>query len=170
PDGGTADPVVAPAEREERLRAFLAGLVDAFGLEGRTEVDHVDEETLEGRVVGDGLGLLIGPRGQTLAAVQDLARSAVLRGGGRGIRLRVDVGGYQERRREALQRFTREVADQVLSTGTAVSLEPMPPPDRKVVHDTVNTIDGVTTRSEGEEPERRVLIVPDGAASEPSDS
>ncbi|MDP8987872.1 MAG: Jag N-terminal domain-containing protein [Actinomycetota bacterium] len=170
PDGGTGDPVVAPAEREERLRAFLAGLVDAFGLEGRTEAGHVDEETLEGRVVGDGLGLLIGPRGQTLAAVQDLARSAVLRGGGRGIRLRVDVGGYQERRREALQRFTREVADQVLSTGTAVSLEPMPPPDRKVVHDTVNTIDGVTTRSEGEEPERRVLIVPDGAASEPSDS
>ena len=164
PQRAPEEPVMAPAEREERLQDFLGGLVDAFGLEGRAEVGHVDEETLEGRVVGDGLGLLIGPRGQTLAAVQELARSAVLRGGGRGIRLRVDVGGYQERRREALQRFTREVADQVLSTGAAVSLEPMPPPDRKVVHDTVNTIDGVITRSEGEEPARRVLIVPEDAA------
>ncbi|HEV2768397.1 MAG TPA: RNA-binding cell elongation regulator Jag/EloR [Acidimicrobiales bacterium] len=159
------EPVMAPEEREERLQSFLSGLVDAFGLEGRTEVHHVDEEILEGRVTGDGLGLLIGPRGQTLAAVQELARSAVLRGGGRGIRLRVDVGGYQERRREALQRFTREIAEQVLSTGTAVSMEPMPPPDRKVVHDTVNTIDGVTTHSEGEEPKRRVLIVPEDAAT-----
>ncbi len=165
PPRSAEEPVMAPEEREERLQSFLSGLVDAFGLEGRTEVHHVDEETLEGRVMGDGLGLLIGPRGQTLAAVQELARSAVLRGGGRGIRLRVDVGGYQERRREALQRFTREVAEQVLSTGTAVSMEPMPPPDRKVVHDTVNTIDGVTTHSEGEEPKRRVLIVPEDAAT-----
>lgn len=164
PERAPEEPVMAPVEREERLQNFLSGLVDAFGLEGRAEVGHVDEETLEGRVVGDGLGLLIGPRGQTLAAVQELARSAVLRGGGRGIRLRVDVGGYQERRREALQRFTREVADQVLSTGVPVSLEPMPPPDRKVVHDTVNTIDGVTTRSEGEEPARRVLIIPEDPA------
>ncbi|MBW3547236.1 MAG: Jag N-terminal domain-containing protein [Actinobacteria bacterium] len=164
PQRAPDEPVMAPEEREERLQSFLSGLVGAFGLEGRAEVGHVDEETLEGRIVGDGLGLLIGPRGQTLAAVQELARSAVLRGGGRGIRLRVDVGGYQKRRREALQRFTREVADQVLSTGAAVSLEPMPPADRKVVHDTVNTIDGVSTRSEGEEPARRVLIVPEDGA------
>lgn len=159
-----AEPVMTPAEREQRLRSFLEGLVKAFGLEGRTEVAHPDDQTVEGRVVGDGLGLLIGPRGQTLAAVQELARSAVLRGDARGIRLRIDVGGYQERRREALQRFTREVAEQVLSTGTAVSLEPMPAPDRKTVHDTVNTIDGVSTRSEGEEPKRRVLVLPDAAS------
>jgi spoIIIJ-associated protein len=163
-----AEPTISASEREERLRSFLDGLVDAFGLDGRTEVEHVDEVTVEGRVVGDGLGPLIGPRGQTLAAVQELARSAVLRGGGRGIRLRVDVGGFQQRRREALQRFTREVADQVLSTATAVSLEPMAPPDRKVVHDTVNTIDGVSTRSEGEEPNRRVLILPEESTSSPS--
>jgi spoIIIJ-associated protein len=163
-----AEPTITASEREERLRSFLDGLVDAFGLDGRTEVEHVDEVTVEARVVGDGLGPLIGPRGQTLAAVQELARSAVLRGGGRGIRLRVDVGGFQERRREALQRFTREVADQVLSTATAVSLEPMAPPDRKVVHDTVNTIDGVSTRSEGEEPHRRVLILPEESTSSPS--
>jgi spoIIIJ-associated protein len=163
-DSSAAGPTMTASEREEGLRTFLEGLVEAFGLDGRTEVDHIDDVTLEGRVVGDGLGLLIGPRGQTLAAVQELARSAVLRGGGRGIRLRVDVGGYQQRRREALQRFTREVAGQVLSTATAVSMEPMPPPDRKVVHDTVNAIDGVSTRSEGEEPHRRVLIIPDEAA------
>ncbi len=157
------EPTMSMSEREDRLRDFLDGLVDAFGLDGRTEVEHVDEATLEGRVVGDGLGPLIGPRGQTLAAVQELARAAVLRGAGRGIRLRVDVGGYQDRRREALQRFTRDIAGQVLSTGTGVSMEPMPPADRKVVHDTVNTIDGVTTRSEGDDPNRRVLLLPEDA-------
>ena len=78
-----------------------------------------------------------------------------------GARLRVDVGGYRERRREALERFSRQIAEQVLASGTATSLEPMGAADRKVVHDTINTIDGVHTVSEGEEPRRRVVVVPD---------
>ena len=75
-------------------------------------------------------------------------------------RIRVDVGGYRERRREALARFTRDVAEQVKSSGVQKALEPMSPPDRKVVHDTVNEIDGVTTVSEGEDSRRRVVILP----------
>jgi spoIIIJ-associated protein len=148
-------------EQGEAVRAFLDGLVEAFGLDGTTEIDEVDDDTLEVRVVGDDLGLMIGPKGQTLNAVQELARTIVMKGPGRGARVRVDIGGYRERRREALERFTRQIAEQVKETATATSLEPMSPPDRKIVHDTVNEIDGVSTVSEGEDDRRRVVILPD---------
>ena len=153
------------AEQGETARAFVAGLVEAFGATGTTTVDEVDDETVEIKVSGDDLGLLIGPKGATLTAVQELTRTVVQRaaGSGRGARVRVDIGGYRERRREALERFTRTIAEQVLASGTPTALEPMAPPDRKVVHDTVNTIDGVRTTSEGEEPRRRVVLLPDGA-------
>jgi spoIIIJ-associated protein len=143
------------------VRSFLEGLVDAFDAEGTVTVAAVDEETLEAQVTGDDLGLLIGPKGQTLQAVQELARAVLQKDGPGGARLRVDVGGYRERRREALERFSRQIAEQVLSSGTATSLEPMGAADRKVVHDTINSIDGVHTVSEGEEPRRRVVVVPD---------
>jgi spoIIIJ-associated protein len=151
-------------EQGETARAFVEGLVEAFGATGTTTVEEVDEETVEITVTGDDLGLLIGPKGQTLTAVQELTRTMVQRaaGAGRGARVRVDIGGYRMRRREALERFTRQIAEQVLSSGNPVALEPMSPPDRKVVHDTVNTIDGVRTTSEGEEPRRRVVLLPDG--------
>lgn len=145
------------------VRSFLEGLVDAFDAEGTVTVATVDEETLEAQVDGADLGLLIGPKGQTLQAIQELARAMLQKDGPGGARLRVDVGGYRERRREALERFSRQIADQVLAAGTPTSLEPMGAADRKVVHDTINTIDGVHTISEGEEPRRRVVVVPDEA-------
>ena len=76
-------------------------------------------------------------------------------------RIRVDVSGYRARRREALEAFVRTVAEDVRASGTQKALEPMSPPDRKVVHDTVNEIDGVHTISEGEDQRRRVVIIPD---------
>lgn len=156
----------APSQQEqaEDAKVFLEGLAEAFGAEGSAEVELVDEGMIEARLTGENLGLLIGPKGQTLAAVQELARAAVQRGPHRGSRLRVDVGGYQERRRAALERFARDVAEQVRSTGVATSLEPMPSPDRKVVHDAVTTIEGVASRSEGDDPHRRVLISPEEPA------
>jgi spoIIIJ-associated protein len=141
------------------LKEFLEGLVDAFEVEGDVSVTQGEDEAVEGRIDGGDLGLLIGPKGATLTAIQELARSAVAHGP--TTRLRLDVGGYRERRREALERFTQTVAQQVLSSGQAVSLEPMGAADRKVVHDTANPIDGVNTTSEGEEPRRRVVILPD---------
>lgn len=150
------------AEQRETVKEFLEGLVDAFGADATTEVDEVDEDTLEARVVGDDLGLLIGPKGATLQAVQEITRTVLQRAAepGRGARLRVDIGGYREHRREALSRFTRQIADQVLDAGDPVALEAMSPPDRKVVHDTVNEIDGVISSSEGDDPDRRVVISP----------
>jgi spoIIIJ-associated protein len=144
------------------VRSFLEGLADAFDVEATVQVAAVDEETLEARVDGDDLGLLIGPKGQTLQAVQELARAMLSKEGPGSARLRVDVGGYRERRREALERFSTQIAEQVLASGSATSLEPMSPADRKVVHDTINGIDGVRTISEGEEPRRRVVVLPDG--------
>ncbi len=149
-------------EQAAIMRSFLEGLVDAFDLDATFEEDRVDDDTIELKVVGDNLGLLIGPKGQTLQAVQELARTVVQRQatGTHHGRVRIDIGGYRERRREALERFARQVAADVAETGVAKALEPMHPADRKVVHDTVNDIEGVGTTSEGEEPRRRVVIIP----------
>jgi spoIIIJ-associated protein len=153
---------VSVAEQGELAREFVAGVVEAFGLDAAVAVAEVDDETVEVSVTGEDLGLLIGPKGQTLSALQELARTVVQRNvAGRYARLHVDVAGYRQKRREALERFTRQVAEQVVSSGTRRVLEPMNPADRKVVHDTVNEIDGVATTSEGEEPRRRVVILPD---------
>lgn len=159
-DVETDEPTLA--EQRETVKEFLEGLVEAFGAEATTEVDEVDEDTLEARVVGDDLGLLIGPKGATLQAVQEITRTVVQRAAepGRGARVRIDIGGYREHRREALGRFTHQIADQVLGNGQAVALEAMSAPDRKVVHDTVNEIDGVESSSEGDDPDRRVVISP----------
>jgi spoIIIJ-associated protein len=165
PAGGTdmADQDVTVEEQAALMATFLEGLVDAFGLEGSIEQTRIDDDTMEVQVVGDDLGLLIGPKGQTLMAVQELSRTYVQRKatGTHHGRVRIDVGGYRQRRREALERFTRQVAEQVLASGVQKALEPMNASDRKVVHDTANLIDGVRTLSEGEEPRRRVVIAPD---------
>lgn len=146
----------------ELAETFLRGLLDAAGANYSLDRRQLDEETTELDVKGDDLGLFIGHRGQTLAAIQELTRTVVQRQGpGPHQRVLVDVGEYRKARREALERFTRDVAEQVLASGTARVLEPMRPPDRKVVHDTVNDIPGVSTMSEGEEPRRRVVITPD---------
>jgi spoIIIJ-associated protein len=138
-------------------------LVAAFGVDCTVAHHELDDgDTIELAVEGTDVGMLIGPRGQTLSALQELTRTVVQRKvADNHPRIVVDVAGYRKDRREALERFTREVAAQVVASGTERVLEPMPPADRKVVHDTANTIDGVSTSSEGEEPRRRVVILPD---------
>lgn len=153
-------------EQSAIMRAFLEGLVEAFDLDATFVEDRVDEDTIELKVEGDNLGLLIGPKGQTLQSIQELSRTVVQRQatGTHHGRVRIDIGGYRERRREALARFATQVAADVAETGVAKALEPMHPADRKVVHDTVNELEGVATTSEGEEPRRRVVIVPAATA------
>jgi spoIIIJ-associated protein len=152
----------AIAREVEAADVFLRGLLDAFGLDAQVETVVHDELVRELRVSGNDLGLLIGPRGGTIEAVQELTRLAARRGsnGRTEARLRVDVGGYRERRREALARFARGLAEEVRDSGAQKVLEPMSSPDRKVVHDAASEVDGVVTLSEGEEPRRRVVIVP----------
>jgi spoIIIJ-associated protein len=152
----------ALAREVEAAETFLRGLLDAFGMDGDIETVVQEDDARELRVSGRDLGLLIGPRGGTIEAVQELTRLAARRNAnGRGeARIRVDVGGYRERRREALARFARGLAEEVARSGAQKVLEPMSSPDRKVVHDAAGEVEGVETLSEGEEPRRRVVIVP----------
>ena len=151
------------AEQGEVVRGFLVDLLDAFGLDGEVTANPAEEGAVELDVTGEDLGLLIGPKGATLQAVQELSRSVLQRSlpGETHARIRVDVGGYRAQRREALQRFTQQIAEEVRDSGVQKALEPMSPPDRKVVHDTVNDIAGVRTLSEGEDSRRRVVILPE---------
>ncbi len=156
------DREVPMSEQAEVGLAFLEGLVAQLSLPVSVGMETLDEDTVELRVEGAGLGFLIGPKGATLSALQDVTRTVVNRKtGGRNGRLMVDVAGYRQKRKLALERFTRDVVGQVQETGRPQALEPMSPPDRKVVHDTVNEMEGVSTVSEGEEPARRVIIRPD---------
>jgi spoIIIJ-associated protein len=150
-------------EQGEVVKGFLLDLLDAFGLDGEVATATAEDDgAIELAVTGEDLGLLIGPKGQTLQAIQELSRSALQRqhSGEAHAKVRVDVGGYRQRRREALERFVTGIAEEVRSSGVQKALEPMSPPDRKVVHDTVNGIDGVSTISEGEDHRRRVVILP----------
>jgi spoIIIJ-associated protein len=153
------EPVDARQVGEEASR-FMTGLIAAFGAEGTVELVE-DGDDLEVRVHGKELGLLVGPRGTTLQAVQDLARVASQRRlGDHDTRLRVDVGGYRERRREALGKFAVQMADEVKASGVARVLEPMSSADRKIINDTLAEVEGIATRSEGDDPFRRVIIAP----------
>ncbi|HWJ63895.1 MAG TPA: RNA-binding cell elongation regulator Jag/EloR [Acidimicrobiales bacterium] len=161
------DEEVPVSDQADIITEFLEGLLGALGAEGTVTRTEVDEETIELGVEGDDLGLLIGPKGQTLTAVHELSRTVLQRRAtGRHVgRVRIDIGGYRQRRQEALARFVRQQAEAVISEGSARALEPMNSADRKVVHDTVNEIDGVETVSEGADPDRRVVIVPEGASA-----
>jgi spoIIIJ-associated protein len=163
-DGGDdVEADLSVPEQAEVARTFVAGLVEAFGLRASVAVTDDGDDTIDVAVTGDDLGVLIGPKGATLQAIQELAKTAVQRRTpGRTARLHVDVAGYRAKRKDALERFTHQVAEQVKSSGTRRALEPMNAADRKIVHDTANEIEGVTTTSEGEEPRRRVVILPAG--------
>ena len=151
---------VDAAQVGEEARVFVQGVVDAFGLVGTAAVRR-EEDDLEVTVDGSDLGLLVGPRGSTLQALQELTRVAAQRRlGDHDTRLRVDVGGYRERRKEALTRFAHQVAEQVVADGSPKRLEPMSSSDRKVIHDVLSDVEGVVTRSEGDDPRRCVVIAP----------
>jgi spoIIIJ-associated protein len=148
-------------QQGEAAQQFLSGLVQEFGLDATVSFTEVDEDTVQVAAAGDDLGLLVGPRGATLAAVQDLTRTFVQRQSeNRTDRILVDVAGYREKRNAALKRFAEGIVEEVKSSGDERALEPMSPADRKVIHDTVNEIDGVETRSDGVEPSRYVVIAP----------
>jgi spoIIIJ-associated protein len=148
-------------EQGEVGRAFLAGLLSEYGVSASVETRLLDDETVEIAALGDDLGLLVGPRGSTLSALQDLTRAVVQRQcPSRTDRILVDVAGYREKRSAALKRFSTQIAEEVIATGQEKALEAMSPADRKAVHDAVNEIEGVSTRSEGEDPNRYIVIAP----------
>ena len=162
-DANRDDEVEVPLEEQGDVAAgFLEGVVENFGLEAQVTTAVIDEDTVRVAVEGEGLGLLIGPKGQALDALQDLTRTAVFREtGARHGWVVVDVSDYRAKRRAALERFTEGVAAEVVESGESRALEPMSPGDRKIVHDTVNGISGARTSSEGEDSRRHVVIHPE---------
>ncbi|HEY7151215.1 MAG TPA: RNA-binding cell elongation regulator Jag/EloR [Solirubrobacterales bacterium] len=148
-----------PDEPAGRVREILERVVDELGVEATVEVDEGDEEIV-GRIEGEDVGLLIGRRGQTIDAVQLLCYRAAFRGRQDRKRVVVDAAGYRERRREAIERQADRAADRALKTGKEIELEPMSPTERRVVHQHLKERPGLETFSEGEEPERCVIVAP----------
>lgn len=151
-------------EREdprELLRELLEEIVDGLGLDVEVQVEESDG-VLTGRVEGEDVGLLIGRRGQTIDAVQHLAQRIVFQGGTAEARVVIDADGYRERRAQALQTVALDAAEDALSTGEAVELDPMPASERRIVHEFLRDREDVSTHSEGEEPERYLVVEPAG--------
>src|SRR3954451_5562947 len=148
-----------PAQPAERVRAILERVVEALDVEANVEVDE-EPEQIVGRVDGEDVGLIIGRRGQTIDAVQLLCYRAAFRGRQDRKRVTVDAAGYRERRRETVERQADRAAERALKSGNEIELEPMTPNERRVVHQHLKDRPGIETFSEGEEPERCVVVAP----------
>jgi spoIIIJ-associated protein len=142
------------------VREVLERILAAIGVRARIEI-HEDDELLTATFIGRELGLLIGKHGQTIDAIQYLANAIVWRGrGDERIPVVVDAAGYRARRQASLDALATRCAEQAVSSGEAVELESMTAVERKVVHVSLQDYPGVTTRSEGTEPNRFVVIDP----------
>lgn len=143
------------------LRELLEEIVDSMGLEVDVRIEGA-EGVLIGSLEGEDLGLFIGRRGQTIDAVQHLAQRIVFPGGNPDARVVIDADGYRERRAEALRVSALDAAEESLRTGRAVELDPMPASERRIVHEYLRERGDVETHSEGEEPERYLVVEPSG--------
>jgi spoIIIJ-associated protein len=144
------------------LRELLEEIVDSLGLDVDVRIEESDG-TLTGRVEGEDVGLFIGRRGQTIDAVQHLAQRIVFRGGSPDARVVIDADGYRARRVEALCSIALDAAEESLRSGQAIELDPMPASERRIVHEYLRERGGVDTHSEGDEPERYLVVEPSQA-------
>jgi spoIIIJ-associated protein len=151
-------PPVDPATVSAAATTFLEGMLTAAGLTGSVSVQQSGED-IDINVSGTDVSVFVGTKGATLMAVQDLTRVVSQRRlGDHDTHLRVDIASYREKRREALSRFALKVANDVLESGQPRVLEPMNSADRKIVHDTLVEFAGIATRSQGQDPHRRVVV------------
>ena len=148
-----------PEEPVERVRAVVARVVQALGLRATVDIDETDEE-IRATVNGDDLGLLIGKHGATIDALQHLAFRAAFRGLQDRKQVTVDAAGYRDRREAALHRMADRAAAEALRYDRAVELEPMRAAERKIVHLYLGERTDVETHSEGDEPDRRLVVSP----------
>jgi spoIIIJ-associated protein len=139
---------------------YLEQLLDIIDYDGDIDLD-VENDRAVVAVVGSDLSPLVGPGGATLDALQELTRLAVQQQTGVRSRLMLDISGHRSSRRKQLSELATATAASVISSGEAVRLAPMNPFERKVVHDVISSIDGVRSESDGDEPDRRVVVHPD---------
>jgi len=162
-DGAAAQPRLSVADLElegEVAADYIEGLLDVADLDGDIDMD-VEGDRAVVQVVGATLSELVGRRGEVLEALQELTRLAVHQKTGNRTRMMLDVGGYRQRRRAELAEAGQDAAEEVRRTGQPKKLWPMNPFERKIVHDAVAAA-GLRSESEGEEPERRVVVLPVG--------
>lgn len=143
------------------LQELLEEIVDGLDLDVDVRVERSDG-VLTGCVEGDDVGLLIGRHGQTIDAVQHLAQRIVFHGGSPDARVVIDADGYRKRREETLQSIALDAAEESLRRGEPIELDPMPASERRIVHEYLRERGGVETHSEGEEPERYLVVEPAG--------
>ena len=143
----------------ETLEDLLEEIVEGLRLDAEVEVEEGDG-VLTGRLKGDDLGLFIGRRGQTIDAVQHLAQRIVFPEGPSPVRVVIDADGYRERRAESLEADADDAAAEALRSGEPIELEPMPPWERRIVHERLRERADVETHSEGAEPERYLVVSP----------
>lgn len=154
------DAALSALEQEGEVAAdYLEALLDILDLDGDLEID-IEGDRASVAIVGADLDNLVGQRGVTLEALQELTRLAVLQDTGQRSRLMLDIGGYRLKRRTELVALAQAAAERVTGGGADEKLAPMTPFERKVVHDAIAAIDGVQSESEGEEPQRRVVVRP----------
>jgi spoIIIJ-associated protein len=165
PEASTPDAGPSAGDRVQRLENegdiaadYLEELLDIADLDGDLDMD-VEGDRAAVSIVGADLSQLIGRNGEVLEALQELTRLAVYRETGERSRLMLDISGYRAEKREQLVRLAEDTIARVRETGEAVSLEPMSPFERKVVHDAVAAA-GLTSESEGVEPRRHVVVLP----------
>jgi spoIIIJ-associated protein len=149
----------APEDPAELLAEVLEEVVDSLGLACEVSIE-VGDDVLRGCIEGEEVGLLIGRRGQTIDAIQHLAQRILFHGGESKTRVVVDADGYRERRARMLQEDADDAAEEALRSGQAVELAPMPASERRVVHEHLRDRGDVGTHSEGEEPERYLVVSP----------
>lgn len=170
-DGGTADAARpasgAPVVNEELLVQegdvagdYLERLLDLVDYDGDIDLDVEAGRAMVSIDGGDDLAKLVGPRGVVLEALQELTRLAVQQQTGTRSRLMLDIAQWRSSRRSDLSALGRTTAQEVLESGQPIRLQPMTPFERKIVHDAVAMVDGVRSESEGEEPQRRVVVFP----------
>jgi spoIIIJ-associated protein len=148
-----------PEAPAERVRAIVGRVVTALGLRASVDIEETDEE-IRATVNGDDLGLLIGRHGATIDALQHLAMRAAFHSSAEHKAVVVDAAGYRERRAAALKRAADRAVEDALSFGRAVELEPMGPQERRIVHLYLRDRADVQTHSEGDEPDRRLVVTP----------
>jgi spoIIIJ-associated protein len=158
-------PEVDIADQAPVVEEFLTGLVAAFGLEGGVAV-RIEDEVIIADVTGPQTEAMVGVRGSTIEAIHELAKTVLQRQTQSSARLRLDIAGYGERRRQALAIYANQLIDQVLEDGGEVTLEPMSAGDRKVIHDAAADRTGVRSYSEGESPQRYVVLAKVGSNDE----
>lgn len=141
------------------IQEFLEQLFKLMGIEAVVDIEYNEEEkTMDINLTGPEMGVLIGKRGQTLDALQKIVQSVVNKYSEEFIRVKVDTENYRARRKDTLENLARNIAYKVKRTKKSVVLEPMNPYERRIIHSTLQNDKYVSTRSEGEEPFRRVVI------------